>query len=101
MQLDLFERRPVISSSSVLAALPLAHSRVIGLRVQTPQGCRACGGNLAIIGSSAGPHAARLNCAECSMHAGWLGRREVDFITRISATFGRPLAPIILRQRSS
>jgi hypothetical protein len=101
MQLDLFERRPVISSSSVLAAPPLTHSRIIGLRVQTSQGCRTCGSNLAIIGSSAGPHAARLTCAECSMHAGWLGRRKVDFIARIAATFGCPLTPIILRQRSS
>jgi hypothetical protein len=100
MQFDLFERRPLVSSSSGLAAPRLALSPIIGLRVQTPQGCRACGGNLAIIGSSAGPHAARLNCAECSMHAGWLGRREVDFITRIVATFGCPLTPIILQQRS-
>ena len=101
MQLDLFERRLVISSSSVLTAPPLAHSPIVGLRVQTSQGCRACGNNLAIIGSSAGPHAARLNCAECSMHAGWLGRREVAFITRIATTFGCPLTPIIFRQGSS
>ena len=101
MQFDLFERSPLLSSSSLLTAPPLALSPIIGLRVQTSQGCRACGSNLAIIGSSAGPHAARLNCAECSMHAGWLGRREVGFITRIVATFGCPLTPIILRQRSS
>jgi hypothetical protein len=101
MQLDLFERRLGMSSSSVLTAPPLAQSPILGLRVQTSQGCRTCGSNLAIVGSSAGPHAARLTCAKCSMHAGWLGRREVAFITRIATTFGCPLTPIIFRQGSS
>jgi len=62
MQLDLFPSLPPLSSSA-LTTPSSALSPIIGLRVQLSRGCRACGSNVATIGSSAGPHTARLNCS--------------------------------------
>ena len=42
-------------------------------------------------------HAAALNCARCRQHRDWLTKQEVDFINKIISTFGRPTAPVVLR----
>jgi len=97
MQLDLF-RTPSPSSSAAITATSPALSLVIGLKVRMPRGCRACGDHVAIIGSSAGPHAARLTCSECGIHMGWLSARETAFITKIATTFGCPTTPIVVRE---
>jgi hypothetical protein len=97
MQLDLFPS-PSPPSSSALTAPSSALSPIIEFWVQMPRGCRACGSNVAIVGSSCGPHAARLTCTECGIHAGWMGAREVAFITKIATTFGRPTTPIVARE---
>jgi hypothetical protein len=83
LQLDLFEATP-------------PSSPLIGQHVRLSRTCR-CGSNVATIGSSAGPHAARLRCSECGIHRGWMGSREVAFVTKIVSTFGCPATPIVIR----
>jgi len=92
LQLDFFE------SSSSPPSAPSSILPIIGLRVQTSQDCRACGSNVATIGSSAGPHAARLNCSECGIHRGWMSAREAAFIAKIVSMFGCPTTPIVVRE---
>jgi hypothetical protein len=89
MQLDFFE------SSSPPSATPSSSlSPIIGLRVRLPKPCSCCG-DIATIGSSAGPHAARLTCDGCHSFRGWLGARETAFICQIVSTFGCPTTPIV------
>jgi hypothetical protein len=86
-QFDLFE---VESQSS--SAGPL-----IGLRVKIQGGHCNCGEELAVLGSSSGPHAAAILCA-CGAHRGWLGHEIANAIARVIKEFGRPDEPIVLRR---
>src|SRR5262245_22992975 len=97
MQLNLFPSLPPLSSSA-LTTSPSALAPIIGLRVQLSRGCRACGSNVATIQSRAGTHAARLNCAECGIHRGWMSAQETAVVTKIATTFGYPTTPIVIRE---
>jgi hypothetical protein len=92
VQLDLFESFPPLSSASPA-------SPIVGLRVEMPQACASCGCNIGVIGSSACPHANRIDCVECSAFCRWLKHREAAFIAEVATKFGCPLSPIILRTK--
>jgi hypothetical protein len=87
-QLSLFES---ISASS----LP------IGLCVIMPKPCRNCGSDAAVIGSSRGPHHARLNCECCDSHRGWLSGTAYKFLSDVIENCGRPTEPIEIRHNQS
>jgi hypothetical protein len=87
MQLDFFETSSPRSSSASL---------IVGMKVQLPKAC-TCGSYLGVIGSSGGRHANRVTCDSCAVFRQWLGHREADFIAEVSAKFGCPTSPIILR----
>lgn len=71
---------------------------VIGLQVLLQSECSKCGGNSATIGSSSGPHHARLLCSACGEHRGWMYGEAYDFLGKYIDQFGPPTAPIVVRQ---
>src|SRR5262245_7737138 len=71
---------------------------VVGLMVA--RACR-CGSIAATIGSSSGPHHARLVCAECGSFREWLPGAAFRFITEIVDRLGRPTEPFVIRDPSS
>ena len=98
MQSDLFTLPSLAPSSPSPSAVPAAASAIAGLEVRLPSPCR-CGNHFAIIGSSSGPHAARLDCTACGTWCRWLSHQEAAFITEIVGKFGCPTTPIAIRQR--
>jgi len=90
LQLDFF------GSSSSPPSSPSA-SPIVGMKVQLSQTC-TCGSRLGVVGSSAGPHANRVTCDACNVFRQWLGHREADFIAEVSAKFGCPATPIVIRE---
>jgi hypothetical protein len=77
--------------------IPGPDNPVLGLNVVMPVACPKCRNRLAIVGPGKGPHAASLICARCRHARGWLAKQEADFINNIISTFGRPTAPVVLR----
>jgi hypothetical protein len=75
-------------------------SPIVGLRVELPRACRACGSSIGVIGSGCGPHAARVRCYKCNTFCQWLSIREAIFIEEVARKFGRPQV-IALRGYSS
>jgi hypothetical protein len=73
---------------------------ILELAVRLPRPCW-CGSVVATIGSSAGPHHARLQCAGCNVHRGWLSRDSYEFIVAVVDEFGRPEQPIAIRFNNS
>jgi hypothetical protein len=71
---------------------------IVNLLVALPRPCPSCGSHTAITGSSAGPHAARLDCAGCGRHAGWMSAETRAFIEAVIDVGGRPESPIIIRR---
>jgi hypothetical protein len=76
-------------------------ANITGLRVRlerTIDGpCAVCGETAVVIGAGAGPHAAALHCSCCNRHRGWLPKTVADFLTDLVVRFGRPTAPITIR----
>jgi hypothetical protein len=78
-----------------------AGADIVGLAVKMlHRPCRACGSVNFIIGSSKAMHHASLHCAECSYHGGWLSKGAFTFLEMTVDKFGRPTAPIIVRNNS-
>jgi hypothetical protein len=73
-------------------------SRLFGLHVRLPDGCRCCNSDIAVIGRGAGPHAGELRC-ECGHHRDWLSKFTARWIATIVTKFGCPDGPIRLRRR--
>jgi hypothetical protein len=72
----------------------------LGLLVALPRACQ-CGSTVAAVGSSCGPHAAKLVCAQCGRFNIWLSAERAGFLNSVIDTVGgRPVAPIILRNSS-
>jgi hypothetical protein len=69
---------------------------VRGLTVLLPGAC-SCGSRNAVVGSSSGPHYARIVCARCSKWRGWMSATSFNFVAEIIDQFGRPVAPIAVR----
>ena len=88
VQLDFFFNKALPSTS------PIA-----GLTVRLEDGtpCRNCGCCEAVIGSSVGPHEARLNCWRCNGHRGWVSQRTASWITSVVERFGPPSEAILIR----
>src|SRR5262245_49146577 len=76
-------------------------SSPIGLSVILPKPCSNCGSDAAIVGSSRGPHHASLLCDCCGGHRGWLPGVAFNFLCDVIDDFGRPTAPIEIRQNQS
>jgi hypothetical protein len=74
---------------------------LLGLRIHLKRTidvpCCACGETIVVIGKSTGSHAASLHCASCERHRGWLPTTVADFLTDLVVRFGRPTAPITVR----
>jgi len=70
---------------------------VVGLAVTVPRACGNCGATEVVVGSSAGPHHARLNCRSCGRHSGWMSGESFRFVSKVAECFGRPLEPITVR----
>jgi hypothetical protein len=69
----------------------------LGLLVTLQRAC-CCGSITGAVGSSCGPHAARLVCAQCGRFNIWLSAERAGFIDSVIDTVGdRPSAPILLR----
>jgi hypothetical protein len=60
--------------------------------------CR-CGSRIATLGSSAGPHEARIKCDGCGTHRGWVGKETAHSILELIEHFGIPDNPIVFRRR--
>jgi hypothetical protein len=86
---------------SMFGAPTTPSSSPVSLSVILPKPCRNCGYDTAIVGSSAGPHYARLNCCSCGCHRGWLGGQTFHFLSDVIDNFGRPTEPILIRRNQS
>lgn len=75
-------------------------SGVVGLEVILERPCR-CSESIAVAGSSAGPHHASLECASCGAHRGWLSGEAFRFLSDVIDSFGRPVAPVVIRHNQS
>jgi hypothetical protein len=100
MQLDLFVTTPASASAASAPALfaSTPASPLIGLQVKLDSACQ-CGTNTATIGSSGGPHAARLKCEGCSCHRGWISHAAASWLETVQARFGVPTT-ITIRRRA-
>jgi hypothetical protein len=76
-------------------------SSPVGLTVILPRLCRNCGADTGVIGSSAGPHHARLKCCGCGCHSGWLSGETFRFLSDVIDNFGRPTEPVEVRRNQS
>jgi hypothetical protein len=92
MQLDFF---PLPSSASPPASLTT--SPIIGLKVHLPNPCR-CGNTIAVIGSSSGPHAHRLDGAGCGIWRQRFSKADASFVAEVVTKFGCP-ETITIRRR--
>ena len=87
--------------AEIFPATAPASSSPVGLTIIVPRVCPGCAGKrnvwphtTAIIGSSAGPHAAGLHCLRCGHHMGWLSNETHRFIVEVIDKCGRPTEPI-------
>lgn len=73
-----------------------ASTSVRGLLVTLPGTC-LCGESKAVIGSSSGPHYARVTCARCGKFRAWMSATSFAFVANVIDQFGRPVEPISVR----
>jgi hypothetical protein len=59
--------------------------------------CAVCGETAVVVGAGAGPHVAALRCLCCGRHRGWLSKTVADFLMDLVVRFGRPTAPVTIR----
>jgi hypothetical protein len=98
LELDLFapeqpKPQPQPEPQSPLAGLTIRLER----KDHSPVACNNCGKVQATLGSSAGPHAARIFCPCCNNHRGWLGKHTAAFILEIVTHYGVPNDGIVVR----
>jgi hypothetical protein len=74
---------------------------LVGLQILMSGRCQFCGSNAGVLGSSRAMHYAAVICTRCNRHRGWLSRESASFINSIIDQFGRPTAPIVVRNKSS
>jgi hypothetical protein len=84
-----------------LFAVTLSSTSIVGLVIITDRAaCPACGSNELLTGSSRGPHACDVRCNRCDRRRGWLSAGLAEFLQETVSRFGRPTAPIVLRNPS-
>jgi len=71
---------------------------LVGLRVRIFDRCKYCNCAQATVGSSSGPHRARLLCEQCRAHRGWLKCETFNFISEAVEKFGKPTELIEIRR---
>ncbi len=89
-----------MSAQLTLFGSTVSSTSVLRLEVKLPRTCW-CGAAVTILGSSAGPHHARLECIRCGVHRGWLSRDSYQFIVAVVDKFGRPDQPIAVTFKNS
>jgi hypothetical protein len=71
---------------------------IIGLHIELNRAsdgvCPGCGSMAAIVGKGAGPHAARLDCANCARFRGWLPALAAEALVDTTRRCGRPTVVI-------
>ena len=77
--------------TDILIALQIRLARTIDIP------CAECGETAVAIGSSAGRPVAALRCSCCERHRGYLPKAIADFLVTAVDKFGRPTAPITIR----
>jgi hypothetical protein len=74
---------------------------LMGLRIRLERtidvACAECGETVVAIGSGAGPDFPALRCTCCERHRGYLPNAVADFLVTAIEKFGRPTAPITIR----
>jgi hypothetical protein len=89
-QLDLFPTAEIVPTS------PLVGLRVRIERDGVVQACGTCGSIDAVLGSSAGPHAASIRCA-AGHHMGWVSKQIAERLLEIKNLYG-VAEPIVFRR---
>jgi hypothetical protein len=82
--------QPIIDATA-LAGLRISLERKIDVC------CGACGQTIVVIRNGAGPHVARLHCANCDRHRGYLPKAVAGFLLDMVRRFGRPTDDITIR----
>jgi hypothetical protein len=63
-------------------------SPIVGSVIPASEPCPRCRGGFLTVGSSCGPHYARLNCTGCDLFLGWMpGARYREFVTGLSTSW--------------
>lgn len=89
-QLDFFvAKKPRVETPSVL----------LGLTVNLEHFRDRCHQNIARIYEGKGPHLGELKCVSCGRHRGWVSKTTGAWIESVIEQFGRPTAPLIIRER--
>jgi hypothetical protein len=84
-----------------LFGVTYASTSIFGLVIIADRApCPACGSAELLTGSSKGPHAASLRCNRCDRHRGYVSAALAKFLTEAITRFGRPTAPLIVRNPS-
>jgi hypothetical protein len=78
--------------------LTLPSTSLVGLRMLMGGRCPECRSNSAVLGSSAGPHHARICCTDCGRFHSWLGGECAEFLKTFIDIFGRPQHPLSVRR---
>jgi hypothetical protein len=79
----------------------VTYPSIVGLVIITDRAsCPACGSNELLTGSSRGSHACDVRCNCCDRRRGWLSAGLAQFLQETVSRFGRPTAPIVLRNPS-
>jgi hypothetical protein len=74
---------------------------LIGLQVKLDRPIdrdKPCCRNICIIGPGKGPHAGKLECADCGSGRGWLSKSTALWIESVVSRFGAPPTPIVVRE---
>jgi hypothetical protein len=90
-QLDLFPTAEIVPTS------PLVGLRVRIEKDGAVQACHTCGSIDAVLGSSAGPHAASIRCAAHGHHLGWVSKQTAERLLEIKERTGIE-EPIVFRR---
>jgi hypothetical protein len=101
-QMDLFPETIPAPAEPPPSASPLFGLKVRIERKDAAGNCDVtcqCGSRIATLGSSAGPHEARITCDNCGTHRGWISREAANGILELIEHFGVPDTPIVFRRK--
>jgi len=70
-----------------LDLFPSSTPTIVGTVISLERACPHCGATTTTVGSSAGPHWARLTCTGCNRHRGWLAGSQYRFLSSGAPNF--------------